>query len=188
MLFYTTVYEMGCVYLLEAELHVFERLCNEIRNPITAVSGLTELINEWPNLTDEQKVCIDDMNASVGKLTKVVTDLLTFSMYQKHVDATDVEQTVRDEEEKEAHMGVAVDFNIRDAVDSALAHYLPLAEKARLQVYTDIPADLPRHVFGDCDRLTGVLDQLLSNAIKFTPCGCVTIEVDCMLSGDFLQE
>ena len=185
--FYTTFYllflwsianvynaETACRHLLEAELHVLVRLSNEIRNPITIISGITELINEWTNVTDEQKFFISDLGVSARRLATVVNDLLAFSNY-KCGDSSD-------SGDSGDHQGSLIDFSLRDAVDAVIGYHLPQAEKSRLQIYTDIPADLPIELHGDKQRVVGILDHLLSNAIKFTPCGSVTVEVPVLTS------
>jgi signal transduction histidine kinase len=61
-------------------------------------------------------------------------------------------------------------FDPRDMIDQCLRMVTAQAEKACIEIATDIPADLPL-LNADRRRIKQVLVNLLSNAVKFTPSG-----------------
>ena len=63
------------------------------------------------------------------------------------------------------------------AIDTVLEHHLQQAEAARLKIYVDIASEVPLDVCGHKDRVVGVLDRLVNNAVKFTSSGSITIKV-----------
>ena len=165
---------------MQEELHLFARLSHEIRTPITAIVGLSEVMMHdtswWPSLTAEQKCTVSDLAASARRLRSVVNDLLVFSSSANVEGSVPSCQSVTsprtgyDDEE-------SVNFNIREVVDTVVGYCLPQAEQAGLQVYADIPPSMPWEVAGERARLLCILDHLVSNAVKFTPAGSVTIKV-----------
>ena len=78
-------------------------------------------------------------------------------------------------------------MNIREVVDTVFGYHLPQAEQARLQVYIDIPASMPWDIVGERARLICILDHLISNAVKFTPAGSVTVKVPLVLELPFAE-
>ena len=148
-------------HTLQEELHVFTRLSHEIRTPITIITGIADIVDEWPNLTNEQKCILSDLGLASRRLGTVVNDLLSFSN-------NDAAQNGSNR---------VADFNLQDLIDTIIGYHLPQAEKSQLQIYVDVPANVPRELRGDREVLSGVLDHLLSNAIKFTPSGSVSIKV-----------
>ena len=130
---------------MQEEVHLFARLSHEIRTPITAIVGLSEVMMHddswWPSLTAEQKCTVSDLAASARRLRSVVNDLLVFSSSANVERSAPVchSAAIRGIDNDEE----AVDFNIREVVDTAVGYHLPQAEQTNLQVYIDIPASMP---------------------------------------------
>jgi CheY-like chemotaxis protein len=68
-------------------------------------------------------------------------------------------------------------FHLPQLLADIAATLRPRAEAKGLAFHTDFPADLPALVIGDAQKLRQVLDNLLSNAAKFTASGSVTLKV-----------
>jgi signal transduction histidine kinase len=77
-----------------------------------------------------------------------------------------------------------VDYSLRELVLDVVSATEALAAEKKLALEVDVPADLP-HGQGDERRLTQVLMNLVSNAIKFTEAGSVSIRAK-VEDGNFL--
>ena len=125
---------------------------HELRTPLTSISGYLELLGdpEAGPLNDEQSEFLAIIDRNARRLRTLVDDLLFVARLEagrldlKHVevDPTDV---------------------VIHAVDSAR----PRA--ADRGVALVVEAEGPAVVIGDADRLAQLLDNLVSNALKFTP-------------------
>jgi signal transduction histidine kinase len=136
---------------------------HELRNPLTSVLGYLELLRmTGANLTDDQHGFVDVAERNARRLRHLVGDLLTTA--QAGAGAFTLQRT-------------QVDLNevVRQAVESAG----PSAEDAQVELVASLAASVL--LDGDPDRLGQACDNLISNAIKFTPAGG-TVTVSTRLS------
>jgi signal transduction histidine kinase len=124
---------------------------HELRTPLTSISGYVELLKE-----DEQDAQRRDylgiVERNSDRLLGLVSDLLFSARLQDgrlELERSDVDMAQV----------------VRDAVASAR----PRAETAGVEL--DLVVDDAPHVSGEAVRLAQLLDNLVSNAIKFTPAG-----------------
>ncbi|MFB0527296.1 MAG: ATP-binding protein, partial [bacterium] len=72
-------------------------------------------------------------------------------------------------------------LDLSSPVTEVVAHFMPKAEKERIDLRIELPIDLPK-VFADGDKIGQVLTNLISNGIKFTPPGgSVSISAEKMM-------
>ncbi len=132
-------------------------MSHEIRTPINAVVGMSELILQTP-LTDEAKDYAHVVRDSAEALLGVINGILDFSKIE--AGATEIERAP---------------FSPLVAVENA-ADILAMAARTKgLALATYIAPDVPRRAYGDAHRLRQVLLNLISNAVKFTSNGYVTV-------------
>lgn len=126
---------------------------HELRTPLTSIRGYLELLlEEGGNLTPEQERFLGVVDRNSERLLDLVGDLL----FLAQVDAGKL--TIEHED---------VDFE--RVVEDSVETLRPIAESRRIELVTSI-TPVPR-LAGDRARLAQVLDNLLSNALKFTPEG-----------------
>jgi PAS domain S-box-containing protein len=125
---------------------------HELRTPLTSIRGYLELISEDTNLTDEQLRFLETIDRNAQRLQRVVGDLL----FVAQVEAGKLSLEVG-----------SVDLNavVREAVQAAQ----PSAAARSITLSAEL-GELPE-IQGDRARLAQVLDNFISNAIKFTPSG-----------------
>jgi PAS domain S-box-containing protein len=125
---------------------------HELRTPLTSIRGYLELINEDTNLTEEQARFLETIDRNAQRLQRVVGDLL----FVAQVEAGKL--SLEDDN---------VDLNavVEEAVETAQ----PSAAGKSIALRVDL-GELPT-IRGDRARLAQVLDNFVSNAIKFTPTG-----------------
>ncbi len=123
---------------------------HELRTPLTSIRGYLELISEDDNLSDEQVRFLDTIDRNAQRLERVVGDLLFFAQ---------IEAGKLSLEEGDVDINTLVEEAVQAAEPSAATKSIALTVE---------PGELPV-IQGDRARLAQVLDNFISNAIKFTP-------------------
>jgi signal transduction histidine kinase/CheY-like chemotaxis protein len=146
-----------------AELRQVDRLkteflsmvSHELRTPLTAIIGYTDLLLRGTHggLNVRQQRYQTSVKQASQRLLALIDDLLDVSRLQSGL--IDLE------------LG---EVNLADLFERTLAGAQETAALGRQTLRVDLPNDLPP-VQGDAQRLVQVLDNLLSNALKFTPSG-----------------
>ncbi len=132
-------------------------MSHEIRTPINAVVGMSELMLQTP-LTEEAKDYAHTVRDSAEALLAVINDILDFSKIE--AGATEIEHAP---------------FSPLVAVENAADILATTARTKGLALATYVAPDVPRRAYGDPHRLRQVLLNLISNAVKFTAHGYVTV-------------
>jgi signal transduction histidine kinase len=127
---------------------------HELRTPLTSMMGFLEMIREGEAgaLNDEQKRFLAIVYRSSERLQRLVGDLL----FVARLDANGLQLQFAE---------VRLDAIVREALESVAA----LARSREVEIVSDIEP-VPA-VSGDKERLSQLVGNLISNALKFTPPG-----------------
>jgi PAS domain S-box-containing protein len=132
---------------------------HEIRTPLNAVVGMADLLSEMP-LGDRQREYLKVIQDSADQLLTVINDVLDLSSIESG--------TVRLGE---------TDFSVRQQAERIAQIVRALPGAARLQILVQIEPEVPEWLRGDEARLSQALINLMSNAVKFTEQGSVTLQI-----------
>ncbi len=143
-------------------------ISHELRTPLTSISGALDLVLNvlGGTINDKQRRYLCLAKESTDKLNAVVDDLLDLAKFAKGRLRMEFSETCLDE-----------------LIRQALETYDAAISEKRVQVQTSIPAG-PVQLQADGSRLTQVLNNLLTNAVKFTADGG-QIRIELRTSGKF---
>lgn len=134
-------------------------MSHEVRTPLNGVIGLNELLL-GTDLSAEQHRLASGVQAASRALLGVINDVLDFSKIE--AGRLVLEQ---------------LDFEIRPVLEQISEIFVETARAKGLPLLLSIEDDVPRTASGDPSRLTQVLTNLVSNAVKFTAHGQVSMNV-----------
>ncbi|HET7682266.1 MAG TPA: ATP-binding protein [Marmoricola sp.] len=134
-------------------------MSHEIRTPLNGVIGLNDLLLRT-HLDEHQRRLAEGMQGAGHALLKLINDILDFSKIE--AGALDLER---------------VPFNPRDVVGDLLGLFRPQATARGNQLAASFDDALPAVLVGDPGRFRQVLSNLISNAVKFTSGGRVSLSV-----------
>lgn len=130
-------------------------MVHELRSPLSVIKGSADLVmREERNLEEEQKyTLLAQIKESSNDLLEVVNDIL---------DVSKIESGRFEIKKKKA--------NLNEVLQEEADYYMALARDKEIAVETRLADDLPLIDF-DEDRIKHVMNNLLSNALKFTNAG-----------------
>jgi signal transduction histidine kinase len=140
----------------EAKSAFLANMSHEIRTPLNAVIGLSEMLGFEP-LTDEQSHSVAIIHQSARHLLDVINDILDISKIEAGKMLLD-------------HGPV----DVQSVIDSAVSIVAEQAHGKGLRIVTEC-ASFPGHLQGDTTRILQALLNLVSNAVKFSHSGTITI-------------
>lgn len=132
-------------------------ISHEIRTPLHAIIGLGEQVS-MSDLNSKQQVQINMMNESAKGLLGIINDLLDYS---------------RIEDGKLSFESLS--FNLREMLYAVYNLFEHTADKKNLKLDYGVEASAEELFIGDPLRLRQIITNIISNAIKFTEEGSVTI-------------
>ncbi len=137
-------------------------ISHDLRSPLTAVLGYVELLERVGTLNDAQREFVQRVQTSIQNITALVNDLLELGRIEAGVDV-----------QKEL-------LPLESLVQLAVETYDSLAAEKGLHLHVSLPADGQSvEMRGDPIRLRQMIDNLLNNAIKYTPEGGeITVELE----------
>lgn len=139
-------------------------ISHELRTPLTSVQGYLEMIagEDFGELTDDQRKMIDIALRNAIRIEEFVADLLMLA----RLDAAELDPVRR------------VPVDLPSVVEAALAEMAPAGAEKGHDVVVRLPASVPV-VLGDAAHLKRAIENLISNAVKYTPAGGrIRISVD----------
>ena len=145
----------------QAERYKSDFLANmshEIRTPMNAIIGMCELILRENTLSDSVRENSFNIQASGKSLLSIINDILDFSK----IESGRMEL-------------VNAEFNIASVLNDVLNMAEARKGAKRLEVLVNVEPDIPRGLIGDEVRIRQVIVNLMTNAIKFTEKGSITL-------------
>lgn len=150
---------LGNAMLLRVREELTRAMVHDLRNPVVSVKGSLELLRDEPGLSETGRKLVHAAEQNAKRQEALITGILELS----RLEAGDVPvQRVR----------VPVEGLISDVIRLTT----PRAGARALELRAELPVELPEVVV-DADLIARVLENLLGNAIKFSPPGAGPVTV-----------
>jgi signal transduction histidine kinase/CheY-like chemotaxis protein len=144
---------------LETRKLFLANISHEIRTPISAISGMSGILADT-EISETQKQYVKAIQSSSKSLMVIVNDILDMSKLESGKFSAEF-----------------IPFDLRAILDPLYTTYLLRTDEKGIAFSVDYPSDMPKWLFGDPTRLGQILNNLISNAIKFTDKGKVTLKI-----------
>lgn len=128
-------------------------IAHDLRSPLMNISGAAEVMMNglFGDVNDEQERWLGKILANSHSLVNLVSDFLDVAKLEA------------------GYIQLALEpMDLRELIDKSLDNFLFLAQKKQICLTKSVPGFIPL-VQGDRPRLEQVINNLMSNAIKFTP-------------------
>lgn len=136
-------------------------MSHEIRTPMNAVVGMSDLILK-EDIPDKVREYTEHILSAGRALIYVINDILDFSKIES--GAMDI---------------IPSDYAISDLISDVINIAKANLGERDIKLITDISSEVPAHLTGDGMRIRQMLINLLSNSVKFTKEGSISVYVDC---------
>ena len=143
----------------EAKSRFLANMSHEIRTPMNAVIGFADLLNKTV-LTTEQESYLATIKSAGSTLLNIIDDILDISKIEAH----------------KIELNYSF-FDIRSVVFDMKQFFAEKAMSKQLYLKVTTHNDIPSAVYLDEQRVRQILYNLISNAIKFTHTGGVTVSL-----------
>ncbi len=133
----------------QAKTEFVTTVSHDLRSPLTSIMGYVELIKRVGEVSDKQMEYIQRVQSSVHHITKMINEILELGKVENRLD-------------KNFEMVV-----LPPIIEDVVTNQQPIVEERKQTLVVNISEGLPA-VFGDSIQLRQMVENLISNAIKYT--------------------
>ncbi len=144
----------------QAKSDFLSTMSHELRTPMNGMVGMLHIL-KMGELSEEQRESVDVALSSSDLLLAIINNVLDTAKLEHGAMALE-----------------SLPVNLSDFVRDTMAALHPLAYEKHLHLDAYIAPDLPQNVLGDPTRLRQILNNFISNAIKFTARGSVKVSLE----------
>ena len=138
-------------------------LSHQIRTPLNAISGLTEVL-EASGLDEQQKQYLAHIHSASITLSGLINTLLDFSRLEQDT------LVLKDEI-----------FSFEEIIQNIINLHKPIVAEKRLELTYFIDRDIPEFLRGDAGVIQILINNIVNNAVKFTYSGNINLRINQIL-------
>ncbi|MCL1866799.1 MAG: ATP-binding protein, partial [Oscillospiraceae bacterium] len=135
-------------------------MSHEIRTPMNAIIGVTQIERHKEDLPEEYAHAFDRIHSSCNTLLGIINDILDLSKIESGKLRISPSQ-----------------YDVASLINDTVQVNVARIENKPIHFILELSGELPSQMYGDEVRLKQILNNLLSNAFKFTDRGSVTLTV-----------
>ncbi|MCL2580013.1 MAG: response regulator [Oscillospiraceae bacterium] len=145
-----------------AKTRFLAQMSHEIRTPITAVMGISEIQLRNTDLPPALEEAFAKIHDSSKTLLSIVSDILDFSKIESG------KMTL-----------ILAEYDMASLISNAAQLHAVYTDKNDVAFHMEVDENLPAKLIGDELRLRQIMNNLLSNALKYTSAGRVDFSISC---------
>ena len=145
---------------LKAKSEFLATTSHEIRTPLNAILGMSQLLVEQDNLGADIRERAELVHSSSITMKAIVDDILDMSKLESGNVTVELE-----------------DCALRDTLDSIVRTWTDRAAEKQLRIETNFD-DCPQYATTDERKLRQIVFNLISNAVKFTDSGMISVQAE----------
>ena len=145
----------------QAKSEFLANISHELRTPMNGVIGMLDIILDHKEMPGELTEQIQTAQQCAYSLLALLNDILDLSKIE--AGKMNLEK---------------IPFNPRGIVDDCVKAHQPKALQNRIELSSQVSAQVPQQLVGDPLRVRQILSNLVSNAVKFTEHGSVSVRMD----------
>lgn len=149
----------------ESKAMFFATISHEIRTPLYGILGTLELL-ALTGLTGQQEQYLNTIQQSSSTLLRTINGTLDLSRIEAGHEELEISA-----------------FSPADLVEQVVANYAARGRAKGLDVYAITEVGMPASALGDSIRILQILNNLVSNAVKFTEAGRVVLRASATAEG-----
>ncbi|MFT7164516.1 MAG: signal transduction histidine kinase/ActR/RegA family two-component response regulator [Flavobacterium sp.] len=143
----------------KAKTNFLANMSHEIRTPLNGIVGFTDLLMT-SSLDEDQLEYMSIINESANTLIHIVNEVLDFSKIEAGKLELEISET-----------------NIFELSNQVIGLFKYQTMNKKIDLRLNLDANVPEFVQADVTRLKQILANLISNAVKFTHSGAITLDV-----------
>jgi signal transduction histidine kinase len=147
----------------DAKSRFVANMSHEMRTPMNAIVGLTGLLLEEDDVPGKTRETLEKINTAGHTLMDLISDVLDISK----IEAGKLDL-------------MPVQYDVASLLNDIITLNITRIENKPITFNLDISEDLPKRLFGDDLRIKQILNNMLSNAFKYTKRGYVTLGMKCL--------
>ena len=142
-------------------------MSHEIRTPLNAIVGLSEDMQSRNNCPDDMKQDLEDVVSASKTLLEIVGNIIDINKI-----------------ESEKMEVVEVPYNFKEEIESLTRICCTRIGNKPIEFHLNIVEDIPHELFGDKVHIKQIVNNLLTNAIKYTEKGNINLNIRCINKDD----
>lgn len=142
-----------------AKSNFLSNMSHELRTPLNGILGFTDILL-GQKVSEIERENLNIIKGCGESLLGLINEVLDFTRIESGALKLEIKSV-----------------NLLDVIESVNFLYVNRFSEKNISFYQEIPKDIPKYIKSDGNRLRQVLSTLISNAIKFTESGSVTLKI-----------
>ncbi|CAD8081355.1 unnamed protein product [Paramecium primaurelia] len=145
------------------QVRIIDSFSHELRTPLNSAKLFLDALLNDPNILDTYKTnCIEPAANALKLQAYLIRDIIDFTQFHSHVIKYNIQE-----------------FNFENIIQEINDIFKPICTIKNLGLHINVKNSVPAIIDSDFDRIMQILVNLISNSIKYSVRGLITLEISC---------